>query len=166
MDEPPGLAEWAIATVPEAMRQDPIWRLPAYRYSLYLGDQLQAAAGQIRRVCTPRMVDQLVDAAQSISANIAERYGRTSGRERAKFFELRKQFRSGNWRMAIQGARRVRSGYCSRLRRARNTHNADSDGRYPERTCEAHHAGTIAGPCLEETRPSAQRSIMSHHGGS
>ena len=87
MDEPPGLTEWAIANVPEAMRQDSIWRLPAYRYSLYLGDQLQAAAEQMRRVNTRRTVDQLLDAAQSISANIAEGYGRTSGPERAKFFE-------------------------------------------------------------------------------
>ena len=87
MDEPPGLSEWAAEHVPDTMRQDSIWRLPAYRYSLYLGDQLQAAAEQMRRAHSRRIVDQLLDAAQSISANIAEGYGRTSGPERAKFFE-------------------------------------------------------------------------------
>jgi hypothetical protein len=40
MDEPDGPVEWA-AHVPEVMRNDPIWRLPAYRYSLFLGDLLQ-----------------------------------------------------------------------------------------------------------------------------
>jgi four helix bundle protein len=87
MDEPDGLAEWAEAQVPEVMREDPIWRLPAYRYSLYLSDQLKAAEDQLRRILTKRTVDQLLDAANSISANIAEGYSRTSGPERAKFFE-------------------------------------------------------------------------------
>jgi four helix bundle protein len=87
MEEPVGLSEWASGQVPEAIRADPIWRLPAYRYSLYLADQLQAAAPRLRRVCTRRTVDQLLDAAQSISSNIAEGYSRTGGPERAKFFE-------------------------------------------------------------------------------
>ena len=87
MDEPAGLTEWANAQVPEALRADPIWRLPAYRYSLFLADQVQAAAPRLRRVCTRRTVDQLLDAAQSISSNIAEGYSRTGGPDRAKFFE-------------------------------------------------------------------------------
>ena len=87
MEEPDGLTEWAVANVPEAMRNDPIWRLPANRYSLFLGDQLLAAADDMRRVQTRRTVNQLLDAAQSISSNIAEGYSRTGGPERAKFFE-------------------------------------------------------------------------------
>jgi four helix bundle protein len=87
MEEPAGLTEWAKTQVPEAIRSDPIWRLPAYRYSLFLADQLRAAERQIRRACTRRTADQLLDAAQSISANIAEGYSRTGGPERAKFFE-------------------------------------------------------------------------------
>ena len=87
MDEPEGLAEWA-ATVPEVMRNDPIWRLPAYRYSLFLADLLhqdvKRMQGEIRK---RRLVAQLLDAAESISANIAEGYSRTSGPERARFFE-------------------------------------------------------------------------------
>ena len=87
MEEPAGLTEWADTHVPEAIRADPIWRLPAYRYSLYLADQLRATERQMRRACTRRTVDQLLDAAQSISSNIAEGYSRTGGPERAKFFE-------------------------------------------------------------------------------
>ena len=34
MEEPDGLVEWAATNVPEAMRDDPIWRLAAYRYAL------------------------------------------------------------------------------------------------------------------------------------
>ena len=87
MDEPDGLVEWA-AGVPEVMRNDPIWRLPAYRYSLYLGDLLQQdvkrISGEVRK---RRLIDQLLDAVESISANIAEGYSRTTGPERARFFE-------------------------------------------------------------------------------
>jgi len=87
MDEPEGLLEWA-AQVPAAMRDDPIWRLPAYRYALFLGDRVQADVHKMRDdVRTRRHVDQLLDAVGSISANIAEGYSRTTGRERAKFFE-------------------------------------------------------------------------------
>ena len=88
MDDPEGLAEWA-GQVPEAMRDDPIWRLPAYRFALYLGDLVQQEdAPKIQKdYRTRRHLDQLLDAVGSISANIAEGYGRTSGPERAKFFE-------------------------------------------------------------------------------
>ena len=87
MEEPKGLAEWAEG-VPLVMRGDPIWRLPAYRYSLFLGDLIRA---DIRNLPTDgrsrRLVEQLLDAVESISANIAEGYSRTTGPERAKFFE-------------------------------------------------------------------------------
>jgi len=49
MKDPDGLAEWA-AQVPQVMRDDTIWRLPAYRFSLYLGDLAQVTdAPRIRR---------------------------------------------------------------------------------------------------------------------
>jgi four helix bundle protein len=87
MDEPDGLIEWA-KQVPSVMRDDPIWRLPAYRYSLFLGDLIEADVRAMpRAVRGRRSVIQLVDATLSISANIAEGYSRTSGPERAKFFE-------------------------------------------------------------------------------
>jgi four helix bundle protein len=88
MDEPDGLEEWAAANVPQSMREDPIWRLPAYRYALYLGDLVQDDVTRIRAHHSTRtLVDQLLDAVESISANIAEGYSRTTGPERARFFE-------------------------------------------------------------------------------
>jgi four helix bundle protein len=87
MDEPEGLTAWA-EQVPSVMRDDPIWRLPAYRYSLFLGDLIEADVRAMPRAFRGRRsVIQLVDATLSISANIAEGYSRTSGPERAKFFE-------------------------------------------------------------------------------
>jgi len=41
MDEPDGLVAWASANVPQEMCDDPIWRLPAYRYALYLANLVQ-----------------------------------------------------------------------------------------------------------------------------
>ena|SRR5687767_4504907 len=88
MDEPDGLEAWAEAEVPEVMRNDPIWRLPAYRYSLYLGDLIQADIYRMRRdIRTRSCVDQLISAVESISSNIAEGYSRTTGPDRAKYFE-------------------------------------------------------------------------------
>ena len=71
------------------MRDDPLWRLPAYRFALYLGDlaQLEDAPLVRRDYRTRPHLDQFLDAAGSISANLAEGYGRTTGPDRAKFFE-------------------------------------------------------------------------------
>src|SRR4029079_18501379 len=95
-----------MKNVPPSMREDPIWRLPAYRYSLYLGDQLQAAAEQMRRVQTRRTVDQLLDAAHSSSANIAEGYTPSSGPEHAKFFEYANSSarETREWRFKVRHA--------------------------------------------------------------
>ncbi len=88
MDEPEGLTQWAESCVPQVMRDDPIWRLPAYRYALYLGDLVQGDVPAINRdVRTRGHIGQLLDAVESISANIAEGYSRSTGPERAKFFE-------------------------------------------------------------------------------
>jgi four helix bundle protein len=87
MEEPEGIEEWA-AGVPDVMRAGPIWRLAAYRYALYLGDLLYDDVARMDRETRKRRLPaQLLDAVESISANIAEGYSRTSGPERAKFFE-------------------------------------------------------------------------------
>ena len=77
------------AELPQAMREDPIWRLSAYRFALWLGDlaQLDDAPRIQRDYRTRKHLEQLLDAVGSISANIAEGYGRTTGPERAKFYE-------------------------------------------------------------------------------
>ena len=38
--DPPGFAEWEV-TLPESFRRNPIWRTPAYRYGVWLGDLLK-----------------------------------------------------------------------------------------------------------------------------
>ena len=88
MDDPVGLAEWALE-VPEEMRTDSLWRLPAYRFSLFLGDLAQLHDAPLVRADyrTRKHLDQLLGAVGSISANIAEGYGRSTGPERARFYE-------------------------------------------------------------------------------
>ena len=85
--DPPGFAEWE-ATVPASMRRDTIWRTPAYRYALWLAD---LAKGDVRTLYEKRWnrnnADQLLRAVQSISANIAEGYGRSTGPERARYYD-------------------------------------------------------------------------------
>ena len=85
--DPPGFAEWE-ATVPGAIRNDPIWKTPAYRYGLWIADLAEAdMAPLLKNPETREMADQLVRAARSISANLAEGYGRTTGPERAKYYD-------------------------------------------------------------------------------
>ena len=83
--DPEGFAEWE-ATVPPSYRRDPIWRTPAYRYALWLSDLVKRDAKLLR--ADPDMrnnVDQIVSAVESISANLAEGYGRSTGPERARW---------------------------------------------------------------------------------
>jgi four helix bundle protein len=106
MEEPDGCIEWS-EQVPAVMRDDPIWRLPAYRYSLFLGDLIQADVRSMpREFRTRKSVNQLVDATLSISANIAEGYSRTTGPERAKFFEYAESStrESRDWMFKLRAA--------------------------------------------------------------
>jgi len=60
--DPDGFAEWE-ATVPESFKRDPIWRTPAYRYSLWLSDLAKQDARILRaNVDTRTDVDQLLRA--------------------------------------------------------------------------------------------------------
>lgn len=101
MEDPAGLAEWATV-VPQAIRDDPLWRLPAYRIALFIGDlaQVEDAPRIQRDYRTRKHLDQFIDATGSISSNIAEGYGRTTGPDRAKFYEY-----------ALSSAREARDWY-------------------------------------------------------
>jgi four helix bundle protein len=111
MEDPPGLAEWAAAHVPESVREDSIWRLPAYRFALYLGDLVQREDAALiqRDFRTRRHLDQLLHAVGSISANISEGYGSTSGPERAKFYEYaqRSAREARDWLFKVRHALRA-----------------------------------------------------------
>lgn len=79
--------EWDIS-VPEEIKQDSLWRVTAYRLSLLVGD---LGWEDVKRISGTRylwgIADQLYRALGSISANIAEGYSRSTGKDRARFYE-------------------------------------------------------------------------------
>lgn len=88
-------------TIPERIRQDPVWRFLAYRKALYLHD---LAWEDIRRwEKAPgiyALADQLIRSVGSISANIEEGFGRGYGADRNRFL-----------RIAIGSAREAKGWY-------------------------------------------------------
>ncbi len=79
--------DW-LATVPEAITADPLWKMKVYRLALFLGDlawhDVTKLASDHRTVS---LADQLFRAVGSVGANIAEGYSRQSGRDRVRFYE-------------------------------------------------------------------------------
>jgi four helix bundle protein len=85
--DPPGFAEWE-ATVPASFKRDPIWRTPAYRYGLWIADLAKRDARVLRADRDSRNdADQLLRAVEAISSNLAEGYGRSTGAERARYYD-------------------------------------------------------------------------------
>ena len=72
---------------PSSVTGDAVWRLDCYRDSLYL---LSLARVDVRATSTRSASrfarDQLLSAIASISANIAEGYGRSTNADRSRFF--------------------------------------------------------------------------------
>ena len=85
--DPVPFDEW-VATVPDSIRRDALWRMRVYRLALYAGDLGWHDVTRLHRDGrTRKTADQLSRALGSISANIAEGYSRGSGRDRARFYE-------------------------------------------------------------------------------
>lgn len=79
--------EW-LATVPEHISGDSLWRMEVYRTALFLGDLAWEDTKKLAtRPQTRSLSDQLLRAVGSISANIAEGYSRSSGKDQARFYE-------------------------------------------------------------------------------
>ena len=79
--------EWEIA-VPEEIKGDSLWRMEAYRLSLFLVDiGWHDVTKLIKDRRTQGLADQLYRSLGSISANIAEGYSRGSRKDRARFYE-------------------------------------------------------------------------------
>jgi four helix bundle protein len=79
--------EWEAA-VPECIRNDPLWKVQAYRLGLFLSDLAWSDATKLasdRR--TAAVADQLYRAVGNISSNIGEGYSRGTGKDRARFYE-------------------------------------------------------------------------------
>jgi len=79
--------EWE-KTAPETLRGDSLWKMKAYRLALFVGDLgWHDVTKLMQDKRTLDMADQLYRALGSISANIAEGYSRSTGKDRARFFE-------------------------------------------------------------------------------
>jgi len=75
-------------TVPDDITQDPLWKLEVYRLGLFIADiSWQDALALNKNSLTRSLADQLYRAVCSISANIAEGYSRSTGKDRARFLE-------------------------------------------------------------------------------
>jgi four helix bundle protein len=80
-------AEWQ-AGISNEIKGDPLWGLEVYRLALFVGDiAWQDAQALNKNNLTRDLADQLYRAVCSISANIAEGYSRSTGKDRARFFE-------------------------------------------------------------------------------
>ena len=77
-----------LRTVPTDFTADPLWRMSAYRFSLFLMTKSQDDLAFILRCQETRaLADQLLRAIGGISANLEDGYSRSSSRERAHFYE-------------------------------------------------------------------------------
>jgi four helix bundle protein len=79
--------EWA-QNVPQAIREDSVWKSEAYRLALFLADLAwHDATKLLKDKRTISVADQLFRAAGGISADIEEGYSRGTGKDRARFYE-------------------------------------------------------------------------------
>jgi four helix bundle protein len=79
--------EWQ-ASVPDEIKGDSLWKLEVYRLALFIAEiSWQDALVLNKTSLTRSMADQLYRAACSISANIAEGYSRSTGKDKARFLE-------------------------------------------------------------------------------
>ena len=79
--------EWQVG-VPDDIKGDSLWKLEVYRIALFSSDiAWQDALALSKNSLTRDLADQLYRAVCSISANIAEGYSRSTGKDRARFLE-------------------------------------------------------------------------------
>ena len=77
--------EWQ-RQVPDEIRDDPLWKMEAYRLALFLHDLAWEDCGRMLKDRRGRAIaEQLIRSAGSISANIEEGYGRGFGKPFALF---------------------------------------------------------------------------------
>jgi four helix bundle protein len=76
------------SSVPEAIKNDSLWKMTAYRLALFPSDIAWVDVTTLNADNRTRgLADQLFRAVGSISANLAEGYSRGTGRDRARFYE-------------------------------------------------------------------------------
>ena len=79
--------EWE-KTLPADIKEDVIWKMEAYRLSLFLSDACWDDTHIILSEKRYSLADQLYRSVGSISANIIEGYSRKSKKEKARFYEI------------------------------------------------------------------------------
>jgi len=87
MDKVLNFQTW-LEQVPQVFTTDALWKMKAYQYALFLGDLSWHDATKLmndRR--TIGLSEQLYEAVGSIGANLSEGYSRSSGKDRARFYE-------------------------------------------------------------------------------
>ncbi len=79
--------EW-IRTVPDVITNDSLWKMEAYRLALFASDVNWFDVTRLMQdKRTLDLSDQLYRATGSIGANLAEGYSRSTGKDRARFYE-------------------------------------------------------------------------------
>ena len=80
-------AEWE-KSVPETFTADTLWKMKAYQYALYLSDlSWQDVTELMKDKRTIALADQLYRSVGSVGANLAEGYSRSTGKDRALFYQ-------------------------------------------------------------------------------
>ena len=76
------------AELPSALREQALWKVQAYRLAAYAAHCAAGDSASLATVAAAREVsEQLLRAVGSISANIAEGYGRRSRVDRLRYYE-------------------------------------------------------------------------------
>ncbi len=79
--------EWE-KTVLNSMKVDSVWKVAAYRHALFLSDLCWEDISLLMKdKRTVSLSDQLYRAVSSIGVNIAEGYSRSTGKDRALFYQ-------------------------------------------------------------------------------
>ena len=79
--------EW-LTTVPIEITQDPLWKLEVYRLGLFIAEiGWEDVVLLNKNTLTRDAADQIIRSLNSISAKIAEGYSRSTGKDRARYFE-------------------------------------------------------------------------------
>ena len=79
--------EW-LQGVPKELSGDPLWKVEAYRPALFVGDLgWHDVTKLMHDKRSLALSDQLYRALGSVAANISEGYSRSSGKDRAHFYE-------------------------------------------------------------------------------
>ena len=131
--------DW-LTTVPAEITQDPLWNLEVYRLGVFVADiGWEDIVYLEKNKITRDAADQIHRSLDSISANIAEGYSRSTGKDRARYLEyaLGEAREARDRYFKARRALRVRSGYASHQVVNPNSENAKRPRTY---TTKARHS--------------------------